>query len=611
MKSKFFYFGSSVLILSIIFSFTVNTGNNGRNKQLPITVVTGDEPRNPNSKIFTGNIDAAINQKPYTSYHTDSIISITDVYTGVTSLYDLQSNAVTQHLVQWGNGDTLHAVFTRNMTPGLLLADRRVYYAVSEDKGVTWTNLGETYSAPNGFPAVDLLSDGRALVASHPDYNNQGTHTVLFKDLIPLLGSFTACDPQGWGGPGVTARVWPRIVTTPSNKVIFCGAYNPTGGADTTVFLNSLTNETNCTFSGWQSYSAIDNAEQYSFARAENGKIGLAYITNDFVIANAGDVHYITSTDDGLTWSTPTVVYDATPNPDQYLGALRSVDLVYVGNTPKVTFGLIWENSAGNYYPGFNGRIMFWSPDVNGGNASLLADSTLVPDNPIQSASAINDVYVNICRATIGKSKNEQLLYCAFSVARQETSPNADSTPYFDVYLAWSNNQGTSWQGFNRLTNFSGPLKDCRYPCLAPVNDNDPNFYYANIEYQNDSIPGSATNGAAESPAQQHFIRVKMPSLIGVQSIGTEVPKSYNLSQNFPNPFNPSTKIRFALPSSEFVTLKVYDITGKEVATLVNEKLQAGLKELDFNAGSLASGIYFYSLVAGDFKETKKMVLLK
>ena len=100
---------------------------------------------------------------------------------------------------------------------------------------------------------------------------------------------------------------------------------------------------------------------------------------------------------------------------------------------------------------------------------------------------------------------------------------------------------------------------------------------------------------------------------------------SFKLEQNYPNPFNPSTKIKFTIPNvnaseverqSQLVTLKVYDILGNEVATLVNEELPAGEYEVEFNSHSvegrnLPSGIYFYHLKAAEFNQTIKMVLLK
>jgi hypothetical protein len=83
------------------------------------------------------------------------------------------------------------------------------------------------------------------------------------------------------------------------------------------------------------------------------------------------------------------------------------------------------------------------------------------------------------------------------------------------------------------------------------------------------------------------------------------------LAQNYPNPFNPSTTIRYQLPQDGMVTLKVYDILGSEVATLVNEQKAAGRFEVNFDASRLASGVYIYKITSGGYVSSKKMLLVK
>lgn len=98
---------------------------------------------------------------------------------------------------------------------------------------------------------------------------------------------------------------------------------------------------------------------------------------------------------------------------------------------------------------------------------------------------------------------------------------------------------------------------------------------------------------------------------VGINTIST-LAENYSLSQNYPNPFNPSTKIEFSIPNSGNVSLKVYDILGNEVASLVNnERLSAGKYKADFNASYLSSGIYYYTIRANNFTDTKKMLLVK
>ncbi len=96
-----------------------------------------------------------------------------------------------------------------------------------------------------------------------------------------------------------------------------------------------------------------------------------------------------------------------------------------------------------------------------------------------------------------------------------------------------------------------------------------------------------------------------------IEPVGNHVPEAYKLEQNYPNPFNPSTTISFSIPKNGLVSLKVYDVLGKEVATLVNTQLNSGQYNVNLNASNLGSGIYFYTLKAGDFVETKKMMLVK
>jgi len=100
------------------------------------------------------------------------------------------------------------------------------------------------------------------------------------------------------------------------------------------------------------------------------------------------------------------------------------------------------------------------------------------------------------------------------------------------------------------------------------------------------------------------------PKITGIEQL-TDGVKTYSLSNNFPNPFNPSTSISYSVPEIDFVTLKVYDVLGSEIATLINEEKPVGSYEVKFDAAGLPSGIYFYKLQAGSFVETKKMVLLR
>ncbi|MGQ9644553.1 MAG: T9SS type A sorting domain-containing protein, partial [Ignavibacterium sp.] len=117
------------------------------------------------------------------------------------------------------------------------------------------------------------------------------------------------------------------------------------------------------------------------------------------------------------------------------------------------------------------------------------------------------------------------------------------------------------------------------------------------------------------------FMTVKFSSLTAVEETDISSPNTFHLYQNYPNPFNPYTKIRYSIPDviaspngtkqSANVTLKVYDVLGNEVATLVDEFKSAGNYEVKFDATNLSSGTYFYRITAGEFSETKKLILIK
>jgi len=126
--------------------------------------------------------------------------------------------------------------------------------------------------------------------------------------------------------------------------------------------------------------------------------------------------------------------------------------------------------------------------------------------------------------------------------------------------------------------------------------------------YYTDNVTGCTMTGGSSIPNRPNFC---FNYLVGTENNTNLVPNEYKLSQNYPNPFNPTTKINFAIPKQGLVTMKIYDILGREVRTLVNEVKQAGNYTVDFNASEFSSGVYFYKLTSGDFSDIKRMILVK
>ncbi|MBS1551618.1 MAG: T9SS type A sorting domain-containing protein [Bacteroidetes bacterium] len=123
------------------------------------------------------------------------------------------------------------------------------------------------------------------------------------------------------------------------------------------------------------------------------------------------------------------------------------------------------------------------------------------------------------------------------------------------------------------------------------------------------------TSDSPNGQTIRRFVKGAMDFVDGLitsaEQTSTLIPDRYTLSQNYPNPFNPTTKINFSIPKNGIVTLKVYDVLGKEVMTLINEQKAAGSYEVVFNAGNLASGAYFFRMQSGEFSEIKRMMLIK
>ncbi len=137
------------------------------------------------------------------------------------------------------------------------------------------------------------------------------------------------------------------------------------------------------------------------------------------------------------------------------------------------------------------------------------------------------------------------------------------------------------------------------------------------LDAKNFTVSGSLNVFSPSGNLEQSFATGIAPRRIVFGNLSTTgvspvagIVTDYNLGQNYPNPFNSMTNIQFQVPGIKFVKLEVFDILGKEVATLVNEKLEAGTYKVNFDAGSLKSGVYFYKISTADFSDVKKMILL-
>ncbi|MDZ7623152.1 MAG: T9SS type A sorting domain-containing protein [Ignavibacteriaceae bacterium] len=246
-----------------------------------------------------------------------------------------------------------------------------------------------------------------------------------------------------------------------------------------------------------------------------------------------------------------------------------------------VLSGIDFDNSGTLYASHQDGDI--YSIDLTDGNYTLVTTAT-IQLNAIAFNPTTNQLWAAI-RKTFGLGK--------------------DSVYTVDLTTGAATPVGVT--GFGIITNDLSFDEDNKLYGVTGTSNQEGKFFEIN------QVNGSGTL-IGTGVGFNHTVGIAFSINGPVSSVETNneiVPEEYALKQNYPNPFNPSTKIEFRIADFGFVELKIYDILGNEVMRLVNEEKPAGFYEVEFNASTLTSGVYFYQLKAGEFIQTKKMILLK
>ena len=280
-----------------------------------------------------------------------------------------------------------------------------------------------------------------------------------------------------------------------------------------------------------------------------------------------------------------------------------------VGNVWVYTSSVVSSLGSGTSYDSYkitgirmiNGKLYFDVSQVhiqlsgnNNCGSRLFSDNTHLRIDSV----TMNLVRTGVCNGTsegvvdsLGSKFGDSSLTC-FNINSSKTSLN-DSSEYFI---------------------FSSYYRSKKFATVDQNGGNDQTYlygiglakYYASIANFtcNQILKGCVINGIVYGDTSM---------IIGINQISTGIPERFELSQNYPNPFNPTTKIKFAISgtSAAQTFLSVYDILGHEVAILVNQQLQPGTYEADWDASAYPSGVYYYKLEGDNFIETKKMVLIK
>jgi hypothetical protein len=180
-------------------------------------------------------------------------------------------------------------------------------------------------------------------------------------------------------------------------------------------------------------------------------------------------------------------------------------------------------------------------------------------------------------------------------------SRNSSSTSIIEAWLARSTDGGQTFVN-EKLSSSPSPTNQPN----TDVRFGD----YINVDYRGTRIVPIWTDERAGGYNMETYTAI-IDLATEINPISGSIPDKFELSQNYPNPFNPITNIKYQIIENGFVNLKIYDIVGREIATLVNKNQTAGTYETKFDASNISSGVYFYKLTSGSFSDVKKLVVVK
>lgn len=528
-------------------------------------------------------------------YGDSYIIGPEQLITGLSGFYDWQTNGDSKHHLYRHSSTVMHAVYMTSADSTAADANRRSAYSFSSDDGANWTSVGDVPTGlRSGYPYVTATNDGAAVIGNH--YNTP-LNSYIHVDALAGLGSFTSTRNT------VEAAVWPQVnKLTDGNILVVGNSYQ--GGAATDTIIAQVFNPTNNTFTTLNRLRtpASDHANmRWASATGPNGRAVIAVCPISDLGGSFGQNrgYYFTSTDNGATWSSPTMFFDANVTGADTNTIWLGVDAVY--------------DNAGNFYITYNTNgALFTSAKIwvskNGAPGVLVAGNSDIPGAVVTMTAQANVATMDW--PSLAVSDDGLFLFCTYTVFKQADTVNGFSSA--DIYYSVS---PTSALVFSSPVQVTSGIIDERYSSIHRVAlTSGTDTYKLFMTYQKDPQPGSSsfTDNAPISRASLIKREITQAHIVGINNVGSEVPDRFSLSQNYPNPFNPVTNIRFAIPKASNVTLKVYNVNGQEVATVVNnQQVTAGVKEVSFDAAKLSSGVYFYTLTAGDFRETKKMTLIK
>lgn len=567
------------------------------------------DPKKLSNTKETGSV--IVNSQVPASYDSPLVLDTSGSIPQMTGYYDYVTNGNNLHRI-WVSGDTIIVTGDQTDSANAQISNaRQSFYQYTFDNSSTWGDAIQMSPDGNAYPDLSpiVLTGARTVAITGRKFVGTVRRAYTGVDLLLGVGSVTiSLGPTGgsvdnFGAPISATELGCAWLGAAPSDSIYYGRFNV------------VTN----TYSGVMTlFTAVPASARSYTATNRNQNVAVAYWNS----AAPTKLIYKESTNNGTSFGSENTIFtEGTVINGTAIAPWFNADMIYKPGTTTLcmAFGTL---ESGNFGTVGGYKMMFWSPAVNGGVAVKVVDKANYP--PMADTNIWNDRIRNVqvgmtamSHPGLAFSQNGTRLFVVYSGLQLDTVNSNNysgdgSYNYNDIYSQYSDDGGATWSAPRNLTNTAAA--DEIYPSISQRENTNTAI---TITYQLSECPGSTsfTNTTTPICKVYQILRKYNPetgAIIGIQNISSEIPKGFSLEQNFPNPFNPETKIRFELPKSESVTLKVYNSLGQQVAILANNEFTtAGYKEVTFNGANFPSGIYFYSISAGEYSQTKKMILVK
>ena len=438
----------------------------------------------------------------------------------------------------------------------------------STDKGSTWAVMNGTVDASAHTVTINGINSFSRLTLFDVDNISQivwekttGPYSSYIYALAVGANNILYAGTSSGGFYSTTdeGNTWTQISSAFQSFDVMSLCFNTSGEFFAGTFGGGIYKSTDSGTS-WKAINGsgnnqLTNLNVYSVAALKN---------NVILAGTSGDGIFI-SKDDGSTWNQTSV-------------------------TGAAIFAFTSDNN-GNIYAGTNGNI------TGSGGVMLSTDNGSSWTSTGLASINVQSLTLGLYNKLFAGSSYGKGIFSSTNQGKTWSSPALSNNNILAMIM---NQSGTLFAG----TDANG--------VYASI-DNGTNWIQASTNLTDQYILSLAVdnNGILFAGTDANGVFRTGNVATSVKNTGSNLPTSYTLYQNYPNPFNPSTIISYSIPKSSMVTIKVYDVLGREIETLVNEQKIPGNYNITFNAGKLASGVYLYRIQAGNFWETKKMMLLK